>query len=148
MFIKKHFRFYLFSLSAIIFFRILNIQSAVSQNDSFFNENPVRIYKDSRIDTLITRIYGRTDDKPKMSGYRIQIYSGSNKKESLKAKSDFLQSYDNIPIYLDYQQPNYKIRVGDFRNRVEAQKLYNALLKEENFKAVIIVPDEIYLPEL
>jgi hypothetical protein len=122
--------------------------SLYSQIDSFFLTTKVRVFKDERIDTLISRLYENNEEKPTISGYRIQIYLGSIRKEAMKTKADFLQNYSNINIYLDYLQPNYKVRVGDFRNRIEAQKLYHQLLDDPNFKAVLIVPDNIYLPDL
>ena len=119
-----------------------------SQSDSFRLSSGVKVYSDSRIDSLIYRYYKNDDDQPKIQGYRIQIYSGSSHVDAKKAKTDFLQIYESPSVYLIYKQPNYKVRVGDYRNRVEAQKLFHQLLSDGNFKAVLIVPDVINLPDL
>ncbi|MCX6259158.1 MAG: SPOR domain-containing protein [Bacteroidia bacterium] len=138
LFIKGNSARFLIFVISLVFIISTKINS-YGQADTPLKNNTINIYHDGRIDSLISKLYSTTDDKPKINGYRIQIYSGSNKKEALKAKSDFLQAYDNITIYLIYEQPNYKIRVGDFRNRVEPQKLYHSLLNNENFNAVIMV---------
>jgi hypothetical protein len=57
-----------------------------------------------------------------------------------------LQLYPEADAYLIYQQPNFRVRVGDFRNRMEAHALYKKMLEE--FPEVIIVPDKINLPKL
>jgi len=129
---------FLFAFNSIVF----------SQADSFFLTPKVKICKDEKIDTLISRLYSNTDEKPTINGYRVQIYSGSVRKDALKVKSDFLEKYSSPDIYFDYDQPNYKVRIGDFRNKIEAQKLYHQLLNDGDFNAVLIVPDVIFLPEL
>ena len=81
-----------------------------------------------------------------MPGYRIQIYFGSERKGALDAKTKFLQAYPETEVYLIYQQPYFKVRAGDFRDRFEAHALYKKLLTE--FDKVFIVPDKINLPKL
>jgi len=40
------------------------------------------------------------------------------------------------------------VRVGDYRTKLEAQKMYQALLLDNRFKGVLIVPDDINFPDL
>jgi cell division protein FtsN len=35
-----------------------------------------------------------------------------------------------VRSYVSYTQPNYRVRVGDFRTRLEAQKFLNELRKQ------------------
>jgi hypothetical protein len=108
----------------------------------------VTVFKDPRIDTLVARIYYANYPKSTLKGYRVQIYSGSNRSDAIKIKADFLDTYMGETIYFDYKQPYYKIRVGDYRNKMEAQKMYQTLLQDGRFKGVLIVPDEINFPGL
>lgn len=82
----------------------------------------------------------------KIEGYRIQIYFGGDRKEASKVKADFLRKYSEYEAYTLYQRPNFKIRVGNFRNKLETQKLYHEL--KETFNTVFIVPTEIEYPKL
>lgn len=82
----------------------------------------------------------------KIKGYRIQIYFGGNRKKATKAKSRFLKKFPDQAAYTLYQQPNFKIRIGNFRNKLEAQKLYHDLQKV--FNTVFIVPTRIEYPPL
>ena len=61
-------------------------------------------------------------------------------------KSDFLAIYPEVPSYLLYQQPNFKIRVGNFRSKLEAYKFMRSL--PSAFSNSFIVNDEIVIPEL
>ena len=58
--------------------------------------------------------------KMTMPGYRIQIYFGNERINAQEIKSSFLQNHPKIAAYMVYHQPNFKVRVGDFRTRLEA----------------------------
>ncbi len=57
--------------------------------------------------------------------YKIQVYQG-NRSGAEAAKSKFVSAYNEWPISMEYETPNYKIWVGNFRSRLEADK---ALIK-------------------
>jgi len=139
----------------VIFTTLINmffVNDSYSQpgNDQYLSRTggDVKISKDSRIDTLILRTVNANDFEPKINGYRIQIFFGSNRNQANKLKSDFIQAYPKEKIYLVYKQPYFKLLVGDYRNRIEAQKMFHELTKDEDFKGVLIVPHEINLPAL
>ena len=116
--------------------------------DSVTLKGKLTIHVDPRVDSLIQSINNSNLSKQSLKGFRIQIYSGSSRIDANKVKADFLEAYPNQKIYLDYKEPYYKIRVGDFRNKIEAQPLYQELLQDPRFKAILIVPDEINFPDL
>lgn len=116
----------------------------------------LNISQDPAIDSLINRyilmskkVY-REKNHYGMNGFRIQIYASSNRnarEESNKARADFMNKFPDIVSYPLYQDPGYfKIRVGDFRTRTEATKLFLIISKE--FPDSYIVPDIINFPDL
>jgi len=116
----------------------------------------LNIIQDPALDTLINRyilmskkVY-REKNYYGMNGFRIQIYASSNRnarEESNKARADFINKFPDIISYNLYQDPGYfKIRVGDFRTRTEATKLFLMISKE--FPDSYIVPDIINFPDL
>jgi hypothetical protein len=119
-----------------------------SQNPDISKTGRLTIYQPAEVDSLLSRVYYSNIPKSTIKGFRVQIYSGSNRIDANKVKADFLDSYVDEKIYFDYKQPYYKVRVGDYRNKVEAQKMYQTLLLDPKFKGVLIVPDEINYPEL
>jgi len=112
------------------------------------SQDNVSIHSDPRLDTLLQRSLKIAEAGPATHGYRIQLYSGSNRQMANQIKSQFMQTYSDYRAYLVYAQPYFKIRVGDFHNRAEALKLFNSLKMDERFKVVLIVPDKIELPPL
>ena len=84
--------------------------------------------------------------KEKMKGYRVQIHFGAEKAKALDIKSKFILQNHKVDAYLDYQQPYFKIRVGDFRTKLEAYKFMQEI--SGNFPGAFIVSDDIELPPL
>ena len=134
-----------FAVLVSLFF--LNVAYA-QNNDVPTGQGKLTIYQAVEVDTLLNRISDANTPKSTLKGFRIQIYSGSSRVDANKVRADFLDTYTGEKIYFDYKQPYYKVRIGDYRNKIEAQKLYQALLLDTRFSGVLIVPDEINFPEL
>jgi hypothetical protein len=137
-------------------------QSFVKTSDLFkkADNNPysgqLNIYQDQAIDSLINRyiliskkIYAEKGYYG-MDGWRIQIYASSNRnarEESNKARAEFMNKFPDMVSYPLFQDPGYfKIRVGDFRTKTEATRLFLIISKE--FPDSYIVPDIINFPDL
>jgi hypothetical protein len=85
-----------------------------------------------------------------MAGFRIQIYNSNNRnarEESNKANAEFIGKFPDIRSYSLFAQPGYyKIRVGDFRTKGEATRLF--LIISKVFPDAYIVPDVINFPDV
>jgi hypothetical protein len=106
----------------------------------------VQVIGDAHLDSLVQRNIELNQAANGIQGYRVQIFFGSDRKAANEARTKFLQLYPETEAYLVYQQPNFKVRVGDYRNQLEAQAIYRSLLNQ--FETVFIVPDKINLPKL
>lgn len=71
--------------------------------------------------------------------YKIQIYSGNSSSRAENEKSKFMSAYGEWPIEMVFNTPNYKIWIGNFRDRLEADR---ALLriKRKYMNAFIFKP--------
>jgi len=103
------------------------------------------------VDTLISRyVLANKLLEGDMEGFRIQIYSSSNRnarEESNKVRAEFMSEFPDIPSYAKYREPGYfLVRAGDFRTKVEGTKsLYQIRKKYPN---AYLVPDVINFPDL
>ena len=55
-----------------------------------------------------------------VKGYRVQIVISQNEEELQNLKNEIQKSI-NEKIYIIFELPNYKLRVGNFLNRKEAE---------------------------
>ncbi len=104
------------------------------------------VISNASVDSLIEKNIIENKLNDGIQGYRIQIFSHSDRKGAIEARTKFLQLFPDVEAYLIYQQPNFRVRVGDYRNKLEAHAMYKKMLSE--FQQVIIVPDKIKLPKL
>lgn len=74
-------------------------------------------------------------------GFRVQIYTGPSRSEAYAAQSRFQRMYSDISTYVSYTQPNYRVKVGDFRSRSEAQAIMRELRKD--FTAVFLFTEQV-----
>lgn len=109
----------------------------------------LKIYHDPAIDSLIYRYVLYNERLNGMEGFRIQIYNSSDKSarvESGKVRQDFMTRFPDIVSYASFAKPGYyKIRVGDYRTRVEGTKYL--LMIRKVFPEAILVPDIINFPD-
>ncbi len=98
----------------------------------------VIVIKNPAIDSLIARrvllnklVTNNSANKSASSvvvyGFRVQAYFGTDRKEAYKIQVKLKQQYPNFETYISYNLPNYRIKIGDFRNRLEAEKLLSQL---------------------
>lgn len=75
-----------------------------------------------------------------VDGYTVQVYTGTDRIRASTAEREVERLFE-INAEFSYERPNYKVKVGRFVNKLEAQKLY-ATLKAE-FPGAIIIPQRI-----
>jgi hypothetical protein len=99
---------------------------------------------DSLFNSVAERLKEINKSKMSMPGYRVQLYFGSERIRANQLKADFLQEYPDVGAYVIYHQPNFKLRVGDFKTRLEAKKFLDEV--QTRFAVAFIVSDDVKLP--
>jgi hypothetical protein len=74
-------------------------------------------------------------------GYRILAYNGSERKTVMDLRKSIIARVPNVKDYLTYQQPSFRLKIGDFFNRVEAQQVLNQI--SDLVPNALIVTDQI-----
>jgi hypothetical protein len=135
------------------FIGIFFLVSCIFITKATFSQNNVSVQKvivveDPRIVSLVEKhIY--INGKQKITGWRVQIFfeSGNNSKSRAYSKKGlFMAMYPDAGVYLMYQPPYFKVRVGDFRSRMDAEGFKQKLIGD--FPDAFVVKDEINFPEL
>jgi SPOR domain len=76
-------------------------------------------------------------------GFRVQIYNGNDRNKANSIKIDFMHRFPGIHTYLTYVSPQFRVKVGDYTNRQDAQKMYHDV--SEIYSPSMIVPDYIVI---
>lgn len=128
-------------IGLIVFFSLFFIPS--------FSQGSVEIVADSQLYEVVKIRYERkkaADAKPdtlQVQGYRVQVYFSNDRKKAYAMRDKAIKLYPEhaAEVYVVYQSPNYKVRVGNFIKEADAKALERMLAK--NFENVFIVRDKV-----
>ena len=82
-----------------------------------------------------------------VDGYRIRIYFDNKQKsreESQEVMARFKALHPGYNVYLKFNNPNFKVTVGDFRTKVDAQIALKEIIKA--FPSAFIVKEKMRFP--
>ena len=118
-----------------------------AQNDTTFSSNSEVIsINENGIDALIEKYEHILKAKNGVDGWRIQLKFKAKESEILMLKLKFIRLYPEIPVLLEYEEPYYRIRVGNFRSKLEALKIKHHIRK--HFPNAYPVPEIINFSQL
>ncbi|WP_321309854.1 hypothetical protein [Marinifilum fragile] len=102
-----------------------NYENIEKKNDSV---GVVNILQDERIDQLLATDSIINSQKQSFTGYRIQIFFGgsTDREKAFKIKEEFLKLFPEERAYVVYTAPDFRVRVGNFRTKLESIELYKA----------------------
>lgn len=100
---------------------------------------PLHINK--RLDAVLDTISVKNRSIRYAQGYRIQVYVGNERAEIDRAKRITYQNFPELNPYTTYRQPTYRLKVGDFMRRLDAER-YLAQLRQQ-FSSATLLPDRI-----
>ncbi len=113
----------------ILLFFLISLQS-FSQNLSS------KINEDEKFIKLLKLSKEANSEYFKSNFFSIQVYSGQYKQADSILK--FVnEKYLNDSIFFFFETPNYKVQVGKFKSKIEAQKKLRSVIKD--FKAAFIL---------
>lgn len=93
----------------------------------------VNIVVDSQLVANYHKLISQNMRSSGVPGYRIRIYSESGlgaKQEQQQVRARFLSLFPGIDAYNRYDEPYFKIYVGDCRTRSDALKLHDRISRE------------------
>jgi hypothetical protein len=143
---NKIIRYLFYGVFLLSIFVLPSISKAQKYITSYHKDSTLILTRDARIDELITKQKDKNTLQQSMEGYRVQIYFGSARQKASEVKQDFSSKHPDISTYLTYLAPNFKVRVGDFRSRLEAQGFLKSI--EGQYPTSFIVLDAVKLPPL
>jgi len=113
-----------------------------------YGNGSVQIIQSNSIDALMNRYVGKASEK-KLQGYRIRIFN-SNVQTAREASRDMetkvREKYPDIAVYLTFVAPNFRVTIGDFRTRSDAEKFKREI--EKDFPGTYIIRENINFPPL
>lgn len=97
----------------------------------------------TRTVSLVPKIVDKSKTtRVRRKGFRVQIYSGSNRNEAQTIQARFKSLHPEMEAYMAYHEPNYRVKVGDFTSRSEANN-YMRILRSQ-YSNVFVLQEDIW----
>ena len=106
------------------------------------NITPTNHIKDELDSVLHSMILAKKNVRY-INGYSIQVYSGNNRNKAADVKGRVRMIDENFRPKISYNQPNYKVKIGKYFSRIEANKDLVAL--KAKFRQALLVPANILI---
>jgi len=109
----------------------------------------LHVNQDPRLGKMLNWDVENNKERDGIEGYRVEIFFSSKMDALEKAKetkAEFLSKFPDYPVYIVFVAPNFRVRVGDFRTKSEAWKLYKKI--EKMYPAAFVVHGKINFPIL
>jgi hypothetical protein len=133
-----------FFIFLLLFLRVNTVFA--QQNDS--TGSKTEIVQDPRADLLVKKHIRINQVLNTMDGFRIQVFSDSgisSKNKAQAVQDEFRARFPAMGAYLTFKSPNYKVRIGDFRTKLDAQRFLIELTAD--YPNAFIITDQINLPK-
>jgi hypothetical protein len=88
---------------------------------SQITEGTLEVNSSSEIKKLIQKKISYNNSNPKIKGYRIQLFNGSESGAN-NTRNKFLALFPNATTSVDWDSPEWKVRVGKYKTRLEVDK--------------------------
>lgn len=138
-------------LSAPVLMLLLSILATAlcGQVSEVTRKGDIRVIQSERIERLIEKHKLLNVLYPEIDGYRVQVYFDSgntSKSRAFDVYKSVMSAYSGVMAYVVYHEPNYKVRVGDFRTRIEAEGFLKQIIVE--YPSAFVIKDKVLFPKL
>jgi hypothetical protein len=110
------------------------------------------VYKDARLDVLsskqaaVNKLNAKMTSNGQYKGYRLQVLNSHGREEAFKAKADLAQLFPDQKVYVLYQSPYFKVRIGNFIEKSDAVLFKDQMAKKYPQNAYIVEDIIEYTP--
>ncbi len=110
-------------------------------------DSGIHVYAPALVRNTIQKVYDyQRYSHCSSPGYRVQIDFSQERSSVSNTKSNFTLKYPGMSSYLTYKQPYFRVSVGDFRDRLSAERFLHTVKKD--YPAAFVVADKITLPPI
>lgn len=98
------------------------------------------------ISQLMNKYKAMNQSQDKIDGYRLQICQEYTSETVYEKEAELNQLFPQWPSYVTYKQPLFKLRAGNFVDRLEAFKALKMVKRK--FPSAFLVPYEVKLSSI
>ena len=136
-------KYFLFILGACFAFAAANAKDT----------DTIIVHKDARVDLLaekqaaINKVTSKMTADGLFRGYRLQVLNTRSRDDAFKLKATLLENFPDQKVYVLYQSPYFKVRIGNFVQRTDAEDFRKQLSTYISNPAYVVNDVIEYIPQ-
>lgn len=117
--------------------------SSIEENSS---ELPSSVQSvDAELKNVQKKFAEKNKSEPYFSGYTVLVYSGIDRNAAFRTQDDLKLYFPDLAPEMQYQQPRYLVKIGQYTYKIEAQKSFSQI--KEQFPTARIIQDRFQRKE-
>ena len=100
---------------------------------------------DAQLDEVQNRLIEKNKTEPYFSGYTVLVFSGIDRNQAFKTQDDLIMYFPDLNPEMQYQQPRYLVKIGQYAYKIEAQKAFSQI--KGQFPSARIIQDRFLRKE-
>lgn len=108
------------------------------------HQGSVTVVQSPLLDSLLLNDQTYYNKNPQWDGFRLQVFfdAGNNSKsKAMEVINEFIVEFPDIPAFLSFKEPYYRVRVGNYYTRLQAAE--NLSFVEKKFPGAFVVKESI-----
>jgi hypothetical protein len=123
------------TLTTTIFF-LYTLLLVVLPSKIIAQDKNISVIQDPKFEQLLNEKRKINSSLTVNDSYKIQIFTGGSE-NAKKTLSEFRKEFKDIDATIVFNTPNYKVWVGNFKTRIEAER--NLVNIKDRFKNVLLI---------
>lgn len=136
----------LLSLLITMLFALTEVKGQELLTDTLGNGKSIYI-RDERVDLLGKKMVEYNEslaEKTKLvNGFRLMVLNTSDRNYAMKVRAALLQQYPDQKMYMVFLTPYIKIKLGNFINKADAEKVRKKILDSKLLSSNIYIVSEL-----
>lgn len=95
----------------------------------------------AELDSINEIIIARNREQQYVDGFTIQIYTGNDREAATAAMQLASVIRPELDAQIEYHQPSYKVKAGQYLDRLKAHEVFESL--KEEFPLALLIPERI-----
>ena len=94
-----------------------------------------------KLNRSLDSVYVKNKQIKYSQGYRILVYSGTDKVEMSEIRQKVYKQFRDIELYTEFKAPDYRITFGDYIDKIQAHKVLVKILP--SIPGALIIQEQI-----
>ena len=100
---------------------------------------PLEGHIKAELDSIVRYSIAKNQEGKLVNGFVIQVYTGNNRDRANAIRRKMDDYFPELSPKISYYQPNFRVKAGQFTDRLEAHRVFKDV--KEEFPKALLIPE-------